>query len=317
MEFRTQIPVKQEQPKIDYHSKIFLAGSCFVENIGGKLEYYKLQKLQNPFGILFHPMALENFFSRVVNNYKYSEENLFFHQERWHCFEAHSALSHPDKNVLLNNLNITIQDSSEFLKHSSHVIITLGTAWSYFHLKEEITVANCHKIPQKEFRKKLQSVPEIEHSLKIITNLLAEINPEITVIFTVSPVRHIRDGFVQNMHSKANLISAVNNILQGKNTTLITYFPSFEIMMDELRDYRFYAEDMLHPSRIAVDYIWQRFIESWFSSDAISTMELVEKIQKGLAHRPFNENSEAHKIFLAGLQEKIAKLESAYPHIQF
>lgn len=159
-------------------------------------------------------------------------------------------------------------------------MITLGTAWSYFHLENEKTVANCHKIPQKEFRKELQPVGEIEVSLNNIIVFLQEINPEITVIFTVSPVRHLKDGFIENQRSKAHLISAVHNILERNLGVKGLYFPSYELMMDELRDYRFYAEDMLHPSPAAIDYIWKRFIETWFSEASFSVLNEVENIQK-------------------------------------
>lgn len=315
MEFRTKIPIKQAEPKIDYESKIFLIGSCFVENIGRKLDFYKLQNFQNPFGIIFHPLAIATFFQKAAENSFYTEKDIFRYQERWHCFDAHSSLSNPDAEVLLKNLNSALKNSREFLQQSSHLVITLGTAWSYFHLETEKTVANCHKFPQKEFRKELQSVEEIEVSLNKIISFLKEINPEITVIFTVSPVRHIKDGFVENQRSKAHLIAAVHQICEENGNT--QYFPSYELMMDELRDYRFYAEDMLHPSQTAIDYIWKRFTETWFSLASFSTLKEVENIQKGLQHRSFNPNSEAHSRFLEKLEAKILTLQEQYPYLEF
>jgi len=315
MEFRTKIPIKEAEPKIDYESKIFLIGSCFVENIGNKLDFYKLQNLQNPFGILFHPLAIAKFFRKLKEDAIYTEKDIFQHQERWHCFDAHSSLSNPDAEVLLNNLNSALKNAREFLQQSSHLVITLGTAWSYFHLESEQSVANCHKVPQKSFRKELQSIEEIERALNAILEDAHQINPDAEVIFTVSPVRHIKDGFIENQRSKAHLITAVHKVCEESKKT--HYFPSYELMMDELRDYRFYTEDMLHPSQTAIDYIWKRFTETWFSKDSLLVLNEVENIQKGLAHRPFNPNSEAHRKFLKNLNSKVSTLQKRYPHLQF
>lgn len=315
MEFRTKIPIKKAEPKIDYESKIFLIGSCFVENIGKKLDFYKLQNLQNPFGILFHPLAIAKFFRKLKEDAMYTEKDIFQHQERWHCFDAHSSLSNPAAEVLLKDLNSTLKNAREFLQLSSHVVITLGTAWSYFHLESEQSVANCHKVPQKSFRKELQSIEEIERALNEILEDVHQINSDAEVIFTVSPVRHIKDGFVENQRSKAHLITAVHKVCEESKKT--HYFPSYELMMDELRDYRFYTEDMLHPSQTAIDYIWKRFTETWFSEDSLSVLNEVENIQKGLAHRPFNPNSEAHRKFLKNLNSKVLTLQKRYPHLQF
>ncbi|MBZ9632122.1 GSCFA domain-containing protein [Salegentibacter sp. LM13S] len=315
MEFRTKIPIQQAEPKIDYESKLFLIGSCFVENIGKKLDFYKLQNLQNPFGILFHPLAIARFFHKLNEDTLYTEKDIFQHQERWHCFYAHSSLSDPEAEVLLKNLNSALKNARKFLQQSSHLVITLGTAWSYFYLEREQSVANCHKIPQKSFRKELQSTEEIQRALNEILKDLTQINSDVEVIFTVSPVRHIKDGFIENQRSKAHLISAVHSICEKNDN--IHYFPSYELMMDELRDYRFYAEDMLHPSQTAIDYIWNRFKEAWFSEDSFAILNEVENIQKGLSHRPFNPNSEAHSRFSDKLKSQISALQKRVPRLDF
>ncbi len=322
MEFRTKTPIKEAEPKIDYESKIFLIGSCFVENIGKKLDFYKLQTLQNPFGILFHPLAIAKFFRKLKEEAIYTEKDIFQHQERWHCFDANSSLSNPDAEVLLKNLNSALQKAREFLPESSHLVITLGTAWSYYHLESGQSVANCHKVPQKSFRKELQSTEEIERALNEIVKVVHQINSDAAVIFTVSPVRHIKDGFVENQRSKAHLITAVHNILENRKSISSLgvrglYFPSYELMMDELRDYRFYGEDMLHPSQTAINYIWKRFKEAWFSEASLLVLNEVENIQKGLAHRPFNPDSEAHLRFLEKLKSQISALKKQYPHLEF
>ncbi|MDT0691115.1 GSCFA domain-containing protein [Salegentibacter sp. F188] len=322
MEFRTKIPIAGQEPKIDYNSKIFMLGSCFVGNIGGKLDYYKFQNYRNPFGILFHPVAIENFLERVVSRYKYSDEDVFFHQERWHCFDAHSELSNPNKKNLIRNLNSGVRKSGKFLNSATHVVITLGTAWGYRQVDLDRTVANCHKISQKEFQKELMMVDDIRQSLLKILSYLHMINSKVSVIFNISPVRHTKDGFTENQWSKSNLMAALQQCLgefqqneEWKKT--LSYFPSYEIVMDELRDYRFYAEDMIHPSSTAVDYIWSRFDDVWINQNTAETKNEVEKIQRALNHRPFNGKSKEHQKFKDKLQARINKLESRVPHIKF
>ncbi|WP_417443644.1 GSCFA domain-containing protein [Joostella sp.] len=315
MKLQTQIPLKPQKDAIDYKAKVFLMGSCFVENIGSKLDYYKFESLINPFGIIFHPKAIENLITRVVSNNKFTEEDIFFFNERWHCFEVHSILSNPSKENILNDLNSLLKNTHTFLKQASHIIFTLGTAWGYRYEKSKKLVANCHKVPQKNFTKELLGVTEIEDSLERIISLLKELNTKATVVFTVSPVRHLKDGFIENQRSKSHLITAIHQTIARENS--IAYFPSYEIMMDELRDYRFYAEDMIHPNNTAINYIWNKFQQTWISNASESTMKEVEKIQSGLSHRPFNPESEEFKKFQEKLQQKIMYLSEKHPHIKF
>lgn len=317
MQLQTIIPLKQQEPKIDYNSELLLVGSCFVENIGEKLDFFKFKNLQNPFGILFHPEAIHRFFQNVKSGKTYTEADIFHHQERWHSFDAHSVLSNSNKEELLKQLNEKITAAKLQLQKSSHIIITLGTAWGYELKSSDKTVANCHKVPQKEFEKKLQSVESVFLNLKSTVETIEEVNPKATIIFTVSPVRHIKDGFVENQRSKAHLIAAVHQVVDNFSKSKISYFPSYEIMMDELRDYRFYAEDMIHPSQIAIDYIWEKFTSVWIAPEALQTMKMVEAIQRGMQHRPFNEQSEQHQKFLQDLELKKEKLRENFPHIQF
>jgi hypothetical protein len=186
----------------------------------------------------------------------------------------------------------------------------------YRNIERNTIVANCHKVPQKQFTKELLSVEVIEKSIQNTLDLIDEINPNCNVIFTISPVRHLKDGFVENQRSKAHLITALHKVNSQKPKAK-SYFPSYEIMMDELRDYRFYAEDMLHPSPIAIDYIWERFSETNISRESHSTMKEVDTIQKSLKHRPFNVNSNSHIIFLEKLNHRIVQLQVRFPKIQF
>lgn len=316
MNLQTHIPFsKYIKSLIDYNSKITLLGSCFSDNIGKKLSYHKFQSVLNPFGILFHPKAIESVIKNAISKKEYTEEDLFFFNECWHCFEAHSKLSSSSKEQVLVELNKASASMNTALKSSTHIIITLGTSWIYRFLESGQIVANCHKVPQHKFKKELLSVTEINKSVSSIISLIREVNPDINFIFTVSPVRHLKDGFIENQLSKSHLISALHQIIKIHENTF--YFPSYEIMMDELRDYRFYKEDMIHPNQIAINYIWEKFYENWFSDEALNLKKQVLKIQRGLEHKPFNPNSNEHRKFLASLQEKIETLKKKYSHITF
>jgi len=315
MKLQTQINIPGQEPKIGYDSKLVLLGSCFSENMGAKLSYFKFQHLQNPFGILFHPFAIEKLIQKAVNQYVYTEEDLVFHNEQWHCFDAHSRLSSSHKKDLLQQLNDSLKQTFDWLKEASHVIFTYGTSWIYQYKSTGNYVANCHKIPQREFDKKLISADEIQESIQNTLQLLQQINPSIHCIFTISPVRHLKDGFIENQQSKAALITAVHQSISSVKQS--AYFPSYELMMDELRDYRFYDLDMLHPNTLASDYIWQRFVKTWVDSSALPVMKKVESLQRNLEHKSFNPRSEAHQKFLAKLEHQKAELMAQYAHIQF
>ncbi len=318
MQFITPIPIPESNHPVDYSSLVVSLGSCFAVNIGQKFDYFKFRNITNPFGILFSPTALEKFISFAVNKTEFTEADIFFHNDRWHCFDAHSDLSNPDKEVLLANLNSATATTHEALQSASHIIITLGTAWVYRYIETGSIVANCHKVPQKQFTKELLSVDGISDSIKNILTLLQHMNSDVHVIFTISPVRHIKDGFVENQRSKSNLISALHEVLAVPPSGVRGhYFPSYEIMMDELRDYRFYAEDMIHPNQVAINYIWERFTAACIAPEAQQTMQKVDAIQKGLQHRPFNPNSVQHRSFTNKLQEKISLLQKQHPHMVF
>ncbi len=315
MQFRTKIPTLKSNNPLDYNSKIVSLGSCFAVNMSEKLDYFKFENICNPFGILFHPLAIEKLIDFAVSEKQFSEKDVFFHNERWHCFDAHSDLSNSNKEELIANLNTIVVETKLKLQAASHIIITYGTSWVYRNLESNTIVANCHKVPQAAFSKEILSVATIEKSMRNTLDLIQKINPNVNFIFTISPVRHLKDGFVENQLSKAHLISALHS--SNFQLPTLSYFPSYEIMMDELRDYRFYAEDMIHPNQIAIDYIWQRFSETSISEESHSIMKEVEAIQKGLQHRPFNSNSESHQQFLSKLRDKMVKLQKQFPQIQF
>lgn len=315
MKLQTHISISKERAALDYSSKVLLMGSCFTENIGEKLSYYKFDVLVNPFGILFHPVAIEKILTRAINKDFFTEADIFYHNEQWHCFEVHSVLDASDKDEFLSVLNIRLKQLSEYVKIASHIIFTYGTAWVYREIASDKVVANCHKIPQKKFLKELLSVDEVSASIENTITLLRSENPSVHIIHTISPVRHLKDGFVENTQSKAHLIAGVHEAVEPRNSA--HYFPSYEIMMDELRDYRFYGEDMLHPNTTAINYIWQKFKEVWIASETESIQNEIEAIQAGLQHRPFKPESKAYQEFLERLQEKIKILQSKFPNLKF
>lgn len=319
MQFRTQIQLSKSNNPIDYNSKVLSFGSCFAENMADKFDYFKFQNETNPFGIIFNPVSIEKVIERTVQENWFTEKDVFFHNERWHSYEVHSDLSNSDRQELLETLNKAISETNKQLKEATHIIITYGTSWIYRNLESDEIVANCHKVPQKQFSKELLSVDVIQKSIQNTIDLIQTLNPNVNFIFTISPVRHIKDGFAENQLSKSHLFTAVHEVLKTHNSKFIThnYFPSYEIMMDELRDYRFYAEDMLHPNQIAIDYIWHKFSENYVSEESISVMQEVDEIQKSLRHRSFNPESEQHQKFLARLQQKINLLREKLPQIKF
>ncbi len=321
MRFRTQIPIKNSDHQINYESSIVLLGSCFAVNIAEKFNYYKFQNMVNPFGILFHPLAIHKVIRRAVEEDFFTENELFFHNERWHCFDVHSDLSNSNKEDLLQDLNQSLSHLKSQIKSASHVLITYGTAWVYKEKTSQKIVANCHKVPQTQFDKELLSAAQIETTILDTISLFHKVNPSVNIILTVSPVRHLKDGFIENQQSKANLIIGVHQAIHQQPTTdnrqILTYFPSYEIMMDELRDYRFYAEDMIHPNQTAINYIWERFAATAISDECLPIMNEVEGIQKALAHKPFHPDSQSHQLFLQQLNQRMVRLQDKVPHLIF
>jgi hypothetical protein len=317
MNFTTPIGISKSNHFVDYESYIVSIGSCFAVNIGKKLDYFKLQNTTNPFGIIFNPVSIEKLVFRAVHLNKFTEEDIVYNNERFHCYEVHSDLSHQDKNEFLDSLNAIVVSMHQQIKKATHLMITYGTSWVYREKERSVVVANCHKMPQTHFDKHILSVATIESSIQNTVDAIRQLNPNCAFVFTISPVRHLKDGFVENQRSKAHLITALHNLLSQQLLSYSEYFPAYEIVMDELRDYRFYSDDLLHPSTMAIDYIWQRFKATYISEVVFPVLDEVEVIQKSLLHQPFNPLSESHQKFLSQLKLKISKLQESYPSIQF
>ena len=315
MKLTTPIKLSKQNPPINYSSKVLLLGSCFAQNMGAKLEYYKFQQCTNPFGILFHPVAIEKLIARAVNQNWFTSKDVFLQNEQWHCFLAHSKLSNTSEEDLISALNSALEKLRFSLLEASHVVFTFGTAWVYKHLEKDTIVANCHKVPQKEFVKQLLSPDDVSDVLLGIETKLRTINPTCSIINTVSPVRHIKDGLIENSRSKAHLIAGVQEIVSPDKFNY--YFPSYEIMMDELRDYRYYKEDLIHPNQTAIAIIWNAFTGSWICPETAALQKKIATIQSGMLHTPFNENSKAHIHFKKDLEVQISQVQKALPWATF
>lgn len=315
MKLQTTIPLHPDGPPINYDSKIVLLGSCFSDHMGRKLNYLKFDTVQNPFGIIFNPLSIFNLLDRASTHRQFVEKDVFEKDGLWHCLEVHSLCNASEKAVYIDLLNEKLQQLRVGLQQATHIVLTLGTAWVYEYTKTRLVVANCHKIPQKEFAKRLLSVEDLTEVLGKINACIKTLNPNAHRIITVSPVRHIKDGVTENARSKAHLLSGIHRVKDIDSA--LKYFPSYEIMMDELRDYRFYEKDLLHPNETAISIIWEKFATVWVSTATIHLQKEIASIQAGLAHRPFNANSVEHVKFQKKLQERITQLKELLPAIDF
>jgi len=314
MKFRTELNIEKYPNQIDFNSQIFGLGSCFVDNIKEKLGYYQFQNRLNPFGTIFNPVSIKNILDRIVNNRFFNKNDLFFHQNLWKSFELHSNFNRTDAQDFIDAVNAEIKTSFDYLKKSQWLFLTFGTAWVYRHRASGQIVSNCHKVSQQEFKKELLTVNDIFQNLKESIELVNNINPHTNILLSISPVRHLRDGFAENQLSKSHLTAAVHQIVDNQH---VYYFPSYEIMMDDLRDYRFYKDDFIHPNDLAVNYIWEKFQSSLITESAQKTMLKVDKIRKGLQHRSFQPESEAESERLQKLQNDISQIQIEYPWMTF
>ncbi|MBF4985670.1 GSCFA domain-containing protein, partial [Nonlabens mediterrranea] len=274
------------------------------ENIGSKMAYHGFKTCVNPFGIIFNPHSLMILLDRSLNDQLFTLEDVDSH----FSYLAHSDLNGSTRDAVLNNLNTAGTLLTQQIKKASHVFITLGTAWIYEHIEQQSIVANCHKQPQVLFQKKLLSINKITDSLNVITSIIQRAQPNAQVVFTLSPVRHIKDGFTENQRSKARLFEAIQAVVEKQKAQ---YFPAYEITMDELRDYRFYSRDMIHLNETGIELVWERFRESVISTTCSPIMKAVDKHRRLVAHRPSNANLHQENI-----EQSIASLQQKYPEVE-
>jgi hypothetical protein len=308
--FRTPVDIPPSSVKIDYSDSVMLMGSCFSESIGQKLFQFKFKTENNPFGIIYNPASIATGIRRLINNKEYCADDLIEHNNIWYSFDHHGRFSALNPSACLETINSRLLQASNFLNGARFLFLTFGTAWVY-HLKSTgQIVANCHKFPASHFVRRRLSVDDTVTMYIPLIKELHRINPELQIVFTVSPVRHWKDGARENQLSKSVLHLAIDDLCQ--QFPFVSYFPSYEILMDELRDYRFYEDDMLHPSSVAVQYIWDCFANSFMDTNTLKIMNEVSSIVKASAHRPFNPLSDSHRKFVAEQMNRINDLSAKY-----
>ncbi|MGI9527109.1 MAG: GSCFA domain-containing protein [Weeksellaceae bacterium] len=308
MKLYSEVPIKPISRKINHQSKILSLGSCFATEMGQKLQEYEFQTLINPFGTQFHPLAIEHTFNRIYAREPYIESEIYHHGGLFFSWDHSAKFSKSKKEQVLEAINTNIDEANTFLGETTHVIITLGTAWAYYLSQGEFFVSNCHKISQKYFEKILLSQEQVYESLRNMILKIYDVRPEAEIIFTISPVRHLRDGFRENQVSKGVLQYAIHQVLNDFEE--INYFPSYEIALDELRDYRFYAEDLAHLNDVGINYIWDKFSANYCTEHTLKLNAEIEKIKKALSHKPFNADSITYKKFLYDTQKKAEAMQT-------
>lgn len=312
MEFQLPIQINSLPQPIAYKDKILLTGSCFTEHIGNHLQELKFDILQNPNGILFDPASVAGSLVSYIQKKQYREDDLVYFNELWQSWQHHSVFSNTSKEECLRGINESQLRAHEFLKDARWLIITLGSSFSY-RLAEDVAVANCHRAPAQTFRKHLMTIEEINTALDNCLHQLFHFNPAMGVIFTVSPVRHTRDGVIENNRSKARLIEAVHHLVNKFDR--LWYFPAYELVIDVLRDYRFYDIDMVHPNYQATGFVLEKFTRHCIDEPSRQIMEEVKKIVIARKHKPFQPSTQAHQRFMQDHSQKTKELSSKYPFL--
>lgn len=311
MQLQTEIHIKAFDCKLSHTSKILMLGSCFADNIGERLTDAKFNVCINPFGVIYNPVSVANSIEILLENRSFTENDLRLHNYLYYNFCFHSSFSDVEKQAALQKMNNAKHQGHNFIKTAEHILITFGSAIAYRHTQTNQIVANCHKLPSCEFEKINLTIEEIVNLTNTAIRNILKINNKANFIFTVSPIRYLSNGAHENQLSKSRLLIAIDEICNINSNCF--YFPAYEIMMDELRDYRFYADDMLHPSSLAIDFIWQKFANAAIADKSLEIIEEIKKIQAAKMHRAFNPNSEEHKRFLKTYFEKTKQLQQKYP----
>ena len=314
MEFRTTVKTGENRSWLHHSDSVVLLGSCFSDNIGAKMQAALFNATVNPMGTLYNPMSIACGVKRLIDNEPVAGQDLFMQGGVWNSFDFHSRHSLPDKQATIDRMNQRIEQGHHALRQAQLLTVTMGTAIVYRLRATGKVVANCHKVPQHEFERKMATVGEMAKQLDDMLTQLHAFNPELRIILTVSPIRHIADGLDTNSLSKASLRVAIHETL-AKHQEYSDYFPAFEIMMDDLRDYRFYATDMVHPSDVAIEYIWQAFQATYLDDRSALAVARCERVHKRLQHRPMSANRETVDRFNADTASVVRNLIKEYPYL--
>ena len=316
MKFRTEVKLSKRSSTIDHTHNIILLGSCFSDNIGKKLMDRKFNVISNPFGVLFNPFSISNLLQKAINLEELNENLIEANHNLWHSFELHGSFSAKQKIELVENGNKAIKHIHQHIKKTDYLFVTFGTAWVYEHKQTGQVVANCHKFPPEIFNRYRLSIDVISKNWEGIIQQILAINPNLKIVFTVSPIRHLKDGFHENQLSKATLHLAIEKLIDFAPNTC-SYFPSYEIVMDDLRDYRFYQDDLVHISTEGVDYIYEQFEEHYFNKKTIQLNQKLYKITKATEHLVQDASDENTKKFSESMLSKIKILQHENPHLNF
>ncbi len=321
MKFHFAFDIKKTPHPIQHPHKLLLIGSCFTENIGEKLRKHKFEVLENPNGILFNPVSVAEAVDQYITNKIYTAADIFEHNETWHSWKHHSRYSGTSQQECLEKINLSTQNAHEYLQTTDHLLITLGSAWTYTltteaaNAVEGSVAANNHKAPANWFSKRLLEAGEVTGLLEKMLQRLLEFNPALQVIFTISPVRHLREGVIENNRSKAVLIQTVHALVEKYEQ--LYYFPAYELVIDDLRDYRFYAEDLVHPNYQATQYVWEKFTESCMTETTRALMKEIAEINLAHQHTPFNPSTQNHQKFLRSYYTKTKTLQDQHTYLDF
>jgi hypothetical protein len=312
---RTEVNIRRSEYPFGYGQGISFMGSCFSEHIGKKLIERKFKVDLNPFGILYNPVSIASGLQRMVQNKPYSENELFFHQGWWHSFDHHSSFSNADKQACLEEINSRLIKSSRDILSSDYLFVTFGTSIVYIKAGSGQVVSNCHQLPPDLFETQLLRVGDIDRMYTILIQELSARNKNLKWVFTVSPVRHWKNGPVDNQVSKSTLILAVSEL--RKKFENVGYFPAYELFMDDLRDYRYYSDDMLHPGSQGIEYTWNKFSGAYLTDNSLNVMKKIESLIKAKNHRPRNIASDEYRQFRQKQYEKTLQLSDEHPEIVF
>ena len=312
MNLQTHVILPKAIFNITHRSTMLLFGSCFSENIGLKLMENKFSVNVNPFGVLYNPISIYNAIDRLLDKHIFTEKDFIHHNNIYHSFMHHGSFSNMNLDEALKKVNDEFNLATAQLETANFLLITFGTSYVFRWNESGEIVGNCHKIPANQFTRERLTIEEITSMWSNLIKRALASNPNLKILFTVSPIRHFKDGAHNNQISKSILHLSIESLMQQFPANAF-YFPAYEIMMDQLRDYRFYADDMLHPSPLAQDYIWKKFGETYFAEETQSIIAEWHRIFLLLSHRPNNTNSEAYQKHLQRTIEDIKAFEYKYP----
>lgn len=311
MKFRTVAAINDSFDGIDHSTQIMLLGSCFANGISQRLRQRLFDVCSNPFGTIYNPASINRTINRIVEKHHFTSEDIFQSGSLYHSFDCHSSLSDADQSKMLARLNRLVDQSHQFLSRAGTIFLTFGTAWVYELADNGEIVANCHKQPADRFVRRLMSVDECEqHIIASILQLQAT-SGNVQICLTVSPIRHLADGLHGNQISKATLLLAIDRVVNAFDS--VKYFPAYEMIVDDLRDYRFYAADMCHPSEMATDYVFERLSETFFSQPTQQLAQQCQKIVQRLMHRPLTSDKASYQLFIDQTNQLLKQLVDQHP----